>query len=282
VISDKRISFLALIVVASVLVSPSAGAQQQELQALRNADFVFIGTVVQTGQASFPEVPPSSGNMVVKVTGIIEKPDSAMLDTGDDVTLRAPDGQALKPGARGVFFASSWIYGKGIALAEQGMQSLPEGSASPETLRSVNERVAQMLTQIDNEDLRQRIKAADAVIAGEVISVQPAPLPAKKFTSEHDPDWQDAIVKVTVIIKGGSDLKTVAVRFPASLDVAWYGAPKLRPDQRSIFILTVARMSDTPAAELNAIKLATFTVLSAKDVIPEDQLKQVQAAAGHE
>lgn len=279
-IADKQANRVALIVLASTLVVPLVSGQQQDLQALRNSDFVFAGTVVQTGQASFSEVPGSSSNMVVRVDGIIEKPDSAMLDVGDNVTVRAREGGVLKPGARAVFYASSWIYGKGIALAEQGSQVLPNNPGSPEALRSVSTSVAQMRTQIDSQDLRKRVQAADAVVAGEVISVQPAPPPAKKFTSEHDPDWQDAIVRVTQVIKGGNGLQTLAVRFPASQDVAWYGAPRLRPDQKSVFILTVAQTSNTPPAAENEKRLPTFTALSPKDVLPEEQLKQVQAAAG--
>ena len=50
VTSEKHFSFLAAVLVVSSWLSVSAGAQQQDLQALRNSDFVFVGTVQQTGQ----------------------------------------------------------------------------------------------------------------------------------------------------------------------------------------------------------------------------------------
>jgi len=278
----KAEMFLALSLLVSAAALPAAGVQQQEMQSLRNSDFVFVGTVVETGQASFAGVPASADNLVVKVDGIIEKPSAAMLSAGDEVTVRAQDPKALPAGSRAVFYATSWIYGKGIALAEIGAQAVPQSTNSEEAVRSATASVAQMRTQIENDDLRARIQAADAVVAGVVVSVQPAPAPARMVISEHNPDWQDAIIKVSSVIKGSADLRTVAVRFPASSDVAWYGAPKLRTDQNLVLLLTQDRMSNTPPAELNGSKLPTYTALMPEDVLPEKQLEMVQKAAGRQ
>lgn len=276
--AHKLLPLAALIVVASGLGLSTALAQQQEQQALRNSDFVFIGTVMQTGKASFAGVPASDSNLVVKVDKIIEKPAAAIFNTGDEVTVRANDPKALPEGGRAVFYARSWIYGKGIAVTALGTSALPQGSNPGQATESAA-AVNQMRTQINRDELRARVQAANVIVAGEVVSIQAAPAPARRVISEHDPYWQDAIVKVASVVKGGAELRTVAIRFPASLDVAWYNAPKLTPDQKSIFVLTQDRISNAPPAELNGSKIPTYTALMRQDVLPEDQLEAVKAAA---
>jgi hypothetical protein len=279
VTTHKFLAVAALVVVASGPGLSGALGQQQENQALRNSDFAFIGTVMQTGEVSFAGVPASPNNLVVKVDEIVEKPAAAMLNAGDEITVRAADSTALPVGARAVFYARSWIYGKGIAVTERGASALPPGSAPEQSTESAAAGVKQMRAQINRDELRERVKAADAIVDGEVVSVQAAPAPARRVISEHDPYWHDAIVRVGSVVKGGEDLHTIAIRFPASLDVAWYNDPKLRPDQKSIFVLTQDRISDAPPAELNGSKIPTYTALMPQDVLSEDQIEAIKAAA---
>ena len=55
--------------------------------------------------------------------------------------------------------------------------------------------------------------------------------------SEHDPRWREAVVEVDDVHKGVHKKKQVVVRFPASTDVMWYGAPKFHPGQQGYFML---------------------------------------------
>jgi uncharacterized protein YqgV (UPF0045/DUF77 family) len=147
--------------------------------------------VIKTGEPSFAGVPASPNNVVVRVDGIIEKPEAAMLNAGDEITVRAADAGALREGGRGVFYARSWIYGKGIAVTELGLSALPQGQATESATAAVHE----MRTQINRDELRERVQAADAVVNGEVVAVHEAPAPARRVISEHDPEWNDAIVR---------------------------------------------------------------------------------------
>lgn len=270
----KQLRLAVLIVLASSQGLLIASAQEQDLQALRKSDFVFVGTVMKTGEPSFAGVPASPNNVVVRVDRIIEKPGAAMLNAGDEITVRAADSKALREGGRGVFYARSWIYGKGIAVTELGLSALPQGQATESATAAVHE----MRIQLNRDELRERVNAANAVVEGEVVAVHEAPAPARRVVSEHDPDWNDAIVKVEAVLKGGEELRTIAIRFPASADVAWYGAPKLRVDQRSIFVLALDHISNAPPAEFHGGKIPTYTALTRQDVLPEDQLQAVKEA----
>jgi hypothetical protein len=55
--------------------------------------------------------------------------------------------------------------------------------------------------------------------------------------SEHDPMWREAVVEVEDVHKGSHKRKTIIVRFPASRDIMWNEAPKLRPGQEGYFVL---------------------------------------------
>ena len=56
--------------------------------------------------------------------------------------------------------------------------------------------------------------------------------------SEHDPQWSEATIQVSEVIKGDLRDKTVTVIFPASRDVAWYLVPKLAAGQRGVWLLS--------------------------------------------
>ena len=69
--------------------------------------------------------------------------------------------------------------------------------------------------------------------AGVAASEQPPSRPI----SEHDPKWREAVVQIDDVHKGVHKQKQVVVRFPASTDVMWYGAPKFHPGQQGFFTL---------------------------------------------
>lgn len=271
--------FRLLILVAMALVSCCGMAQSPKLEALRNSDFVFVGTITQLGAKSFTEVPDSAKNAVVQVDSVIEKPAAATLSEGDSVTVHLRDVDNSELGARAVFYAKDWIYGKGIAVVEVSHEIITKTKSQNAFLESTRATVAQMRQEVNEADLRARINAASAVVAGEVLAVQPAPKALHPITSEHNAFWQDAVVRLTDIVKSGVDAKTIVVRFPDSRDVAWYNAPKLRPDQRAVFLLKKDEVSGLPAANVNGASIPTYTALSPLDVLPEEQLKRVQAAA---
>jgi hypothetical protein len=87
-----------------------------------------------------------------------------------------------------------------------------------------------------------RLAAADVVVSGRVAEVRAAVPRATRGTirapiTEHDPQWQEAVVQVTAVHKGRRVPRSIKVRFPASTDVAWARAPKLHAGQEGTFLL---------------------------------------------
>lgn len=57
--------------------------------------------------------------------------------------------------------------------------------------------------------------------------------PQGQRISEHNPEWQEAIVEVQETLKGPAGASEIVVRFPASQDIMWVGYPKLKAGQES-------------------------------------------------
>src|SRR5262249_47357229 len=64
---------------------------------------------------------------------------------------------------------------------------------------------------------------------------------------EHDPKWREAVVDVGVVHKGDQTTKQVVIRFPSSMDVQWYRAPKFHTGDRGVWMLQHAQGAAAPA-----------------------------------
>src|SRR5207302_9405757 len=119
-----------------------------------------------------------------------------------------------------------WTSGPAVGVREAG----DERGRSPVVREDQQEAVARARREMHDADLKAHIETAAMVVAGRVEQVRPAELagaPARpKRISEHDPNWQEAIIQVQDGIKGAQAGDQVVVRFPGSADVAWVGTPK--------------------------------------------------------
>jgi hypothetical protein len=127
------------------------------------------------------------------------------------------------------------------------------------------------------QDSRQHLAEADAVIVGTVTMVGLPEQEIQRLTtsegpgrplSEHDPVWREATIHVGSVLKGAVAQQTTVV-FPASVDVAWYRAPKLQVGQKGIFAL---HQQDIPALQRSG-----FVALHPDDYYPLAQLSAVQS-----
>jgi hypothetical protein len=83
-----------------------------------------------------------------------------------------------------------------------------------------------------------RLSSATLVFRGKVEAVRPldgAKASESAKPSEHDPEWRVATVRVASPLRGDAG-QTVSVVFPASVDIVWFQAPKLKPQQEAVFI----------------------------------------------
>src|SRR3989454_12239755 len=222
----------AILLAVALSLPGSAGvAQMSRATLVKQSDIIFIGTVTQVGAVAVPEVPASPRPVVVRLDQVPEKPSAVALATGDSVTVETGRPGSLKAGAQATFYTTGWIFGRGVAVREVGH----EPGRSPVVAADERDAVARARREVNDADLKTHIQRAAMVVAGRVEQVRPAELaaaPARpKRISEHDPDWQEAIIQVEDGIKGAQAGERVVVRFPGSPDVAWVGTPKFAVGQ---------------------------------------------------
>ncbi len=220
--------------------SPSKTAQDQK------PTFVFKGTIKKLKSATMKGVPVDERTVVVTVNQIIEAPQALADYNGQDITVQLGGRQKVRAGQELIFHTTSWIFGDSIAV-----RSLTEDP--------VTDRTAAMLSAADDpverraqREKRDRFDAADLVVSGKVVAVRLPAGTAKRSraasldasdqapggpVSEHDPKWREAVIQVDEVHKGSHKKKQVVLRFPASKDVMWYGAPKFHPGQQGFFML---------------------------------------------
>jgi len=268
---------------AVLLAVPGAAALGQMSRAtlVKQSDIIFIGTVTQVGAVAAPEVPASDRTVVVRVDQVLEKPAAVALGAGDSVTVHTAQRGSLKPGSQATFYTTGWIFGQGVAVREVGH----ELGHSPVVVADQQAAVARARLDMNDADLKAHIQQAAMVVAGRVDQVRPAELAAapgaggahRTRISEHDAQWQEAIIQVQDGIKGAQAGEQVVVRFPTSLDVAWVGTPRFTVGQEGTFVLHKDSTSGSPNAMLAGRSVPAYTALHKVDVLSRQDATRVRA-----
>jgi hypothetical protein len=264
---------LTLLLLATVVPSHSACAQRPAVATARRSNIVFTGTVTQVGAASFAGVTPTPQTLVVRVEDVLDKPAGLGLVVGDSVTVEPLD-TILKIGARATFYTTGWVFGRGVAVREVAHEVLPAQAS----LAARRDSFVQLKRQMSDATLAERVRAADMIVAGRVETIRTAtlaPQPHRRIT-EHDPDWQEAVIVVDSMIKGPAIAKVV-VRFPGSLDIAWQRLPKFTAGQTGTFLLHRDTLSGTPHAMMAGRQVAAYLVPAATDVLSAADAVRVRA-----
>ena len=266
-----------ILLAVALSLSGSEGAAQMSRAALvKQSDIIFIGTVTQVGAVAVPEVPASARTVVVRVNQVLQKPLAVALTRGDSVTVETVRAGSLKPGTQATFYTTGWIFGRGVAVREVGH----EPGRSPVVVEDQQEGVARARREMHDADLKAHIETAAMVVAGRVEQVRPAELataPARpKRISEHDPNWQEAIIQVEDGIKGAQAGERVVVRFPGSPDVAWVGTPRFAVGQEGTFLLHKDSTSGSPRTSWGGKSVTAYTALHKLDVLSRQDATRVR------
>ncbi len=265
-----------LLAVALALPGVPAVAQMSRAALVKQSDIIFIGTVTQVGAVAAPEVPASNRTVVVRVDQVLEKPAAVALATGDSVTVDAARPGSLKAGAQATFYTNGWIFGRGVAVREVGH----ELGHSPVVVADQEAAVAKARLDLNDADLKAHIDRAAMVVGGRVQQVRPAELAAApahpRRITEHDPQWQEAIIQVQDGIKGAQPGEQVVVRFPGSHDVAWVGAPKFAEGQEGTFLLHVDSTTGSPRTMIGGRSVPAYTALHKLDVLSSQDAARVR------
>ncbi|HEX3128228.1 MAG TPA: hypothetical protein VH394_12935 [Thermoanaerobaculia bacterium] len=238
---------------------------------LTEADIVFTGKVERDGPVAPSEIPEGTPAVTVVIDRIIVKPTAVVLAKDNRITVAIAGSLSNYPaGTRATFYTVGWIYGDTVAVRELAHEaSAPPGAFAPATLP------ASIDSDLRDAKLARLIDEADAVVVGRVVSVgpsTPAAAPAggsAQPVSEHEPQWRDATVQVESWLKGVNQQQQIVVRFPASIDVAWYNVPKLKSGMEGTFLLHKDRFSGRAAARTaGGLNRPTFALIAPTDLVP--------------
>jgi hypothetical protein len=198
----------------------------------QRATFIFRGTVLKLKAATVTTIPVTPKTVVVRVDEILRKPNDLFSQfAGSEITVLLDRHETVQKGETAVFYTNSCQVGESLIV-----QSVGHTAAT--------ELPAQAAESAADSRLSANVASANTVVTGTVVSVRviDADTPgssAERFQpiSEHNPIWQEAIIKVSDIEKGEETPEQIVVRFPESTDVLSYEKPKFRPGQEGVFIL---------------------------------------------
>jgi len=260
-------SLIAPIVLISLAVPLSA--QMNRAALVSQSDIIFAGTVTRAG--------------VVRVDQVFEKPDAVSLMKGDSIAVLAARAGSppLNPGMQATFYTKGWIYGRSITVREVGHEAIgPQLATVAGTGTAQQDLVARARQQVNDADLKARIQAAAMVVVGRVEQIRPpaytgAPARPKRFT-EHDPNWQEAIIHVDEGLKGATAGARVVVRFPGSRDVAFVGTPRFAAGQEGTFLLQKDTATGSPLSLMAGQTVQAYTALHRLDMLSKQDAQHVR------
>jgi len=245
--------------------SNAAGNSPQELgtteSLIRQATFIFVGTVVRLSASTVPEVPVTDATAVVRVDDIIEGPGAPPDLKGQEITVQLSQPGSVKQGEQTTFFTRGWLFGDSMAVVEVGRASEAQGA------QQVREQVSTTHQKMADEALQSEISSAEAIVVGTVASVKPASI--RHLGSEHDPDWYEAEITVESVEKGHLPGHTVTLLFAHSDDVMWQSAPKFKQGQQGVWLL------HRNQEKLPGVK-DQYTVLKPLDFQSRDNLEHIK------
>lgn len=282
-VSLLSVGFLGAIL--SIGLSGSACAAQaqgpsNQATLAKQSSIVFSGTVSQVGGTSFADVPKSAQTLVVHVDSVLKKPSAVSLKKGDSVTVEVKDPSAFQEGTQAVFYTDGWIFGSGVAVKELGHEIGPGVSEATKAAVAAEKTHGETQPPISDQELRDRLNAADFVVIGRVTDVHRWTLPksARYRVTEHDPDWHEAVVEIQSVLKGGKIKgNEIVVRFPQRNDVAWVHTPKFQKNQQGIFCLNRDQVSEAPTTKVGGKQVNVYTCLGHGDSLPMSDEARVRS-----
>lgn len=268
------------LIAAIIGFSLTSYCQEFDQELMKKSSVIFFGTVTKLNATSFAEVPVSENNAVVKVDVLLEKPGAVSIANGQEVTVQLRDPSAFRVGTKATFYADGWIVGKGIALVEVGHAFVQEPDSISIRAKSTKSYI-EAKRQLAEARLKAQIDSAEVVALAKVTRIQSPVKPesGQKWITEHDPEWQEAILKVEAGIKGVTDGDEIVVRFPGTMDVMYFGIPKFREGESQIVLLGKDSVSGLPKAMVAGKQVETYIVEKPADVIAKENIEQIRRIA---
>lgn len=230
-----------------------------QIKRSQEAPFVFQGVVRDVGENNLRGIPPRSDHALVKVEDVLLAPSNL----GDlrGRTLTVVLAKPAKKGTRGVWWATSWVFGDEIGVIEV------ERAVGLGVMRAAAEVVGARLAALDNQ-VADRVAGADLIVAGTVASIEELGLDG----IAEGTTWRRAFVRVSTVLKGQAGAGTM-IQFPGAGSPRWAAAPRLVLDQQGVFILR--RPSREPRMR-NVKASGVWVALDPNDVHASSALARIE------
>jgi hypothetical protein len=253
---------------AGAIFAVNSVAQNESASGLAERSAIVVaGKVVRVNATLDPMQAASPQTIVIAVSRMYAGAEIAGDQKGRmaTVVLSRPS-TALKVGTEGLFFGNPRFLGTTLTIADEG-----EFFADAARIASANLETSVQARR--DQPLRERIASASSVFRGRVESERALAARSDQAgkllepPSEHDPEWHVASVRVLTALQSSEQGALVNVIFPASRDVVWFNAPKLRVGQEAIFITHKPDKDDTQL--MRAPGVADFLEKQSADVVSE-------------
>jgi len=232
------------------------------------AQFVFRGTVLQRGNATMAEVEASEETVVVRVDDVLHGVEMLHDFAGQAITVKLSDGQDVAEQEEYIFHTNGWLFGASIAVVAVAVE--PAGDEPTQQLRAA-------VSAAPAERAKARAANAEMVVAGQVTQVTQVPRPPGTPISEHEPEWQEAVVRVHHVARGGRGRRpgNVTIRFAASRDVRWARAPKFGVGQEGLWMLGDKTQEGSALRAAAAVPKDQYLVIEPEDYYPKEAAARV-------
>ncbi len=234
-------------------------------QLLDSANFVFVGTVVQNRASNLSSVASSSQTTLVRVDKVLHGTPLLNEMAGQVITVRSLRAAEHLAGQASTFFLDVDAFGESASGIEVGRFTMQSGDEERN-----GTMVAQARGMRNDRELTRRVKMAEHVVQGRVVSVEPAGI--EERTSEHAAHWNKAVIEVQSVIKGRAGAQTLTMYFPTSEDRMWRDAPHYNVGQEGLWLLHAKPMDYSRKAAM----VPGLTALDPKDFHNADQLPRIQ------
>ncbi len=273
----RRITGHVPLLLLLTIITPLTGNASERISAaqgtgnvdelVRQSKFIFRGTVRQLNASTIPNLPASQDLAIVRVDEVYLAPPTFANFTGRDITVRLRETPPTTVGQRWVFFTTGWLFAQSIAVLEVGRIEFTDDAAG-----AIRQLIAAAVQRIADQDLTRRLVAAETVIVGRVSAIRPSGGQAQRRpVTEHDPEWQEAVITVESVEKGPPQT-SIVINFPSSLDEVWIDSPKFRAGQEGIWIL----QRDQQEKGWPLLRIQGLSALDPLDFQAKDQLERIR------
>jgi hypothetical protein len=223
---------LATTVACGTLFTTNSLAQGDTTKSLAERSAIVVrGTVLRLNASEEPLQAASDKTVVIKVSRMYAGAEVAGDQTGRNATVVLSRPSRLKVGMEALFFGNPRFIGKSLTIVDEGEILSSKGADADLEIGVQGRR---------DKPVRERLAIASLVFLGKVESERPLvtdrDTEPRVPSSEHDPEWHVASVRITMSLRGGEKGALIIVIFPASRDIMWFNSPKLQPGQEAIFI----------------------------------------------